>query len=197
MKRYNNIFNKIVELNNISSTISKAAKGKRGRNEVEKILDSPFYYAVKIKEMLINKTYVPTKSHEFIIVDGISRKVRNIKKPVFYPDQIIHWCIMNILEPYFMKGMYDYSCASIKNRGVYYGAKYLKKILVADKKNTKYCLKLDIKKYYPSIDKEILKNKFRRLFKDNDLLWLLDTVVDSENDIPIGFYTSQWFANFF
>lgn len=58
-------------------------------------------------------------------------------------------------------------------------------------------MKLDIKKYYPSIDKEILKNKFRRLFKDNDLLWLLDTVVDSENDIPIGFYTSQWFANFF
>lgn len=58
-------------------------------------------------------------------------------------------------------------------------------------------MKLDIKKYYPSIDKEILKNKFRRLFKDNDLLWLLDTVVDSENDIPIGFYTSQWFAIFF
>lgn len=84
--------------------------------------------------MLINKTYVPTKSHEFTIVDGISRKVRNIKKPAFYPDQIIHWCIMNVLEEYFMKGMYKYSCASIKNRGVYYGSKYLKKILVSDKK---------------------------------------------------------------
>lgn len=197
MKRYNNIFVKIIELDNISSAILRASKGKRGRNEVKKILDSSFYYAVKIREMLINKTYVPTKSHEFTIVDGISRKVRNIKKPAFYPDQVIHWCIMNVLEEYFMKGMYKYSCASIKNRGVYYGSKYLKKILVSDKKNTKYCLKLDIKKYYPSINKEILKNKFRRLFKDNDLLWLLDTVVDSENDILIGFYTSQWFANFF
>ena len=44
-------------------------------------------------------------------------------------DQIIHWSIMNILEPYFMKGMYHYSCASIKGRGIYYGSKYLKKIL--------------------------------------------------------------------
>ena len=41
--------------------------------------------------------------------------------------------------------MYYYSCASIKGIGVYYGSKYLKKILKCDRKNTKYCLKLDIK----------------------------------------------------
>ena len=64
-----------------------------------------------------------------------------------------------------MKGMYHYSCASIKGRGVYYGAKYLKKILKCDKKITKYCLKLDIKKYYPSIDKEILKSKLKNYLK--------------------------------
>jgi len=147
--------------------------------------------------MLVNKLYVPNKSKEAIIIDGISRKVRVIHKPKFYPDQIIHWSIMLILEEYFMKGMYHYSCASIKGRGVYYGAKYLKKILKCDKKNTKYCLKLDIKKYYPSIDKEILKSKFKRLFKDKDLLELLNIIIDSEENIPIGFYTSQWFANFY
>ena len=42
-----------------------------------------------------------------------------------------------------------------------------------------------------------MKTKFRKLFKDKNLLWLLDTVVDSSNNIPIGFYTSQWFANFY
>ena len=65
------------------------------------------------------------------------------------------------------------------------------------KKNTKYCLKLDIKKYYLSIDKNILKIKSRKLFKDENLLYLLDTIIESEQNIPIGFYTSQWFANFF
>ena len=58
-------------------------------------------------------------------------------------------------------------------------------------------MKLDIKKYYPSIDKEILKNKFKKMFKDKELLWLLNTIIDSEENVPIGFYTSQWFANFF
>lgn len=53
------------------------------------------------------------------------------------------------------------------------------------------------KKYYPSIDKEILKNKFRKIFKDKELLWLLNIIVGSEENLPIGFYTSQWFANFF
>lgn len=75
--------------------------------------------------------------------------------------------------------------------------KISKKILLKDKKNTKYCLKLDIKKYYPSIDKNILKIKLRKLFKDENLLYLLDTIIESEQNIPIGFYTSQWFVNFF
>ena len=197
MKRYNNIFEKITNIDNIMKAINKASKGKKGRNEVEKILDSPLFYAMEIKKMLVNKTYKPHKSNEFKIVDGISRKIRIIHKPKFYPDQIIHWSLVNIIEPYLMKGMYYYSCASIKGRGVYYGSKYLKKILKCDRKNTKYCLKLDIKKYYPSIDKKILKNKFRKMFKDKELLWLLNTIIDSEENVPIGFYTSQWFANFF
>ena len=58
-------------------------------------------------------------------------------------------------------------------------------------------MKLDIKKYYPSIDKEILKSKFKNIFKDKELLWLLNTIIDSEENVPIGFYTSQWFTNFF
>ena len=58
-------------------------------------------------------------------------------------------------------------------------------------------MKLDIKKYYPSIDKEILKSKFKNIFKDKELIWLLNIIIDSEENIPIGLYTSQWFANFF
>ena len=116
MKRYNNIFEKIINTDNIMNAIYRASKGKRERKEVEKVLDSPFFYAMEIRKMLINKSYVPNKSKEAVIIDGISRKVRIIHKPKFYPDQIIQWSIMLILEEYFMKGMYHYSCASIKGR---------------------------------------------------------------------------------
>ncbi|MDD2433389.1 MAG: RNA-directed DNA polymerase, partial [Clostridia bacterium] len=62
----------------------------------------------------------------------------------------------------------------------------------------KYCVKMDIRKFYPSIDQEVLKKQFRRKIKDKDTLWLIDTIIDSHKQgLPIGNYTSQWFSNFY
>lgn len=102
------------------------------------------------------------------------------------------------IEPILYKGMYELCCASIKGRGIQRGMKYLKRILVQDRKYTKYCLKLDVKKFYPSVDKDILKSKFRKIIKDQDTLDLIDIIIDSGKEgLPIGNYTSQWFANFY
>ncbi len=198
MKRTGNIYEKITQLGNIESAIMKASKGKKGRKSVEKVLDSPTYYAMQIQKMLKDKTYKPSPYIEMKIQDGVRKKERIIFKPCFYPDQCIHWALMLHLEPILMKKMYHWNCASIKGRGLHHGMRHLKRILVDDRKYTKYCLKLDVKKFYPSIDKEILKNKFRRILKDKDVLWLIDSIVDSaEEGVPIGNYTSQWFANFY
>lgn len=198
MKRKGNIYEKITDLNNIETAIYRASKGKGNRKSVEKILDSPTYYAMQVQQALINKTYVPNKYVEMKIRDGANKKERIIYKPRFYPDQVIHWALMLQLEPIIMKGMYEFCCASIKGRGIMRGMRHIKKILVQDRKHTKYCLKLDVKKFYPSIDKQILKNKFRRVLKDKDTLNLIDLIIDSsESGIPIGNFTSQWFANFY
>lgn len=125
-------------------------------------------------------------------------KERTIFKPHFYPDQVIHWALILQIESLLMRGMYEFCCASVKNRGIMRGMNYLKRILVQDRKYTKYCLKLDVKHFYPSINKETLKNKFRKIIKDKDTLWLIDAIIDSSKEgVPIGNYTSQWFANFY
>jgi hypothetical protein len=85
----------------------------------------------------------------------------------------------------------------VPGRGTAYGQKILRKWLDKDYKNTKYCLKLDISKFYPSVKNEILKQMFRTKIKDQDCLWLIDTIIDSNQGLPIGNYTSQWFANFY
>lgn len=198
MKRKGFIFDKIVELNNVESAVYKASIGKTKRKNVEKILDSPTYYAIQIQKLLKEKSYIPSPYLEMKIRDGANKKERIIYKPRFYPDQVIHWALMLQIEPLLEKGMYELSCASIKGRGIQRGMNYLKRILVQDRKYTKYCLKLDVKKFYPSIDKNILKSKFRKIIKDRDTLWLIDIIIDSsENGVPIGNYTSQWFANFY
>jgi hypothetical protein len=94
--------------------------------------------------------------------------------------------------------MYDYTCGSVPGRGTSYGQKVLRKWLDNDCRGTKYCLKMDISKFYPSVDVGILKGMFRTKIKDQDCLWLIDAILDSNQDgLPIGNYTSQWFSNFF
>lgn len=88
-----------------------------------------------------------------------------------------------------------YSC--IKERGIHSLAKKLRDNLDKDPEGTKYCLKLDIRKFYPSLNHDILKGIIRKKIKDEDLLWLLDEIIDSADGVPIGNYLSQFFANLY
>ena len=198
MKRIGNIYPKICDKNNIKMAIMCASKGKTNRKNVKKIIDNIDYYVDKTYDLLINKNFQASSYEKKEIIDGVKNKKRIIYKPRFFPDQVIHWCLMLQIENILKKPMYYYSCASIKGKGVKLASVYIKKILRQDFKNTKYCLKIDITKYFPSIDKEILKSKIRNVIKCKNTLWQIDEIIDScEQGIPIGNYTSQWFANFY
>jgi retron-type reverse transcriptase len=103
---------------------------------------------------------------------------------------------MNILEPIFVSTFTADTYSCIKNRGIHTALRNLKKAL-KDKNATTYCLKMDIRKFYPSIDHEVLKSLLRTKFKDTSLLWLLDEIIDSADGVPIGNFLSQYFANFY
>lgn len=197
MKRQGYIYEKICDIENIRAAMWKASLGKRNQKRVQAILKNDTYYAYQIQKLLLSKKYVPSKPTIKEIQDGANKKTRVIFKPNFYPDQIVHWTLMLQIEPIISKGMYEYNCGSVPKRGTSFGQRAIRKWLDTDKKNTKYCLKMDVKKFYPSINNDILKAMFRRKIKDKDCLWLIDKIIDSNDGQPIGFYTSQWFANFF
>lgn len=198
MKRIGNIYGNIYDIENIKTAIMKASLGKRHRKYVKKVLDNQNFYAEKIRDMLLKQEYIPSPYTIKRIYDGARKKERIIYKPQFYPDQIIHWALILQIKDIIMRGMYEYNCGSVPKRGTSYGQKYLRKILNKDTKGTKYCLKMDVKKFYPSVDKEILKSIFRQDIKDKQCLWLIDQIAESGDDgLPIGNYTSQWFANYF
>lgn len=197
MKRIGFIYEEIYDIDNIRQAIWKASKDKREQRHVKKVLENQDYYAYKIQQMLKNQTFRQSEPKIKRIKDGTSGKERTIHKPNFFPDQIVHWALMLQLEPTLMKGMYRYSCGSVPGRGTSDGQRVLRKWLDTDSRNTKYCLKMDVKKFYPSIDNDELKRCFERKVKDKKCLWLIHTIIDSSQGQPIGFYTSQWFANFF
>jgi hypothetical protein len=98
----------------------------------------------------------------------------------------------------FMRGMDYYNCGSIPGRGIKRGFNAVRGWLRDDKKHTKYTLKMDIKKYYDSIPHDKLMAAIRHKIKDERMISLIQRIVDStEAGIPIGNYTSQWFANIY
>lgn len=195
MKRLGNVYHKIWDIENLRLAHINARKGKSHYKEVKMVNENVDYYLYKIQEQLKNKTYKTSKYVHSIIND--KGKEREISKLPYYPDRIVHWAIMLQIENTFIKNFIEDTYASLPNRGTH---KVIKKIdrALKDKEKTKYTLKLDIKKFFPNIDKEILKSLLRKKFKDKDLLWLLDEIIDSsEKGLPIGNYISQYLSNFY
>lgn len=191
MKRINNLFEKIYHIDNLVLADSVARKGKKNfgiylhdKKKDENILK--LHFALK------NKTY---KTSNYEIFKIYEPKEREIYRLPYYPDRITHHAVMIVLEPIWVSLFTADTYSCIKGRGIHSCASKLKIALRQDVSGTKYCLKIDIRKFYPSIDHDILKAILARKIKDKDLMWLLGEIIDSADGVPIGNYLSQYFAN--
>jgi RNA-directed DNA polymerase len=194
MKRYGNLFSKITHKQNILNAHNKAKRGKRDYRAVKYVEENLTSCVNEINEELINKTY---KTSKYIIDSRIERgKQREIHKLPYFKDRIVHHAILQVIEPILQETYIKDTYQSIKGRGVH-KAKDRIKSFFRDKEGTKYCLKIDIKKYYPSIDNEVLKILLRKKIKCSDTLKLIDEIIDSTKGLPIGNYTSQTFGNYY
>jgi RNA-directed DNA polymerase len=193
MKRINNLYERICSVENLQLADSIARKGKLNQPGVIRHDQNRDHNLQQLHEMLINKTYTTSQYTTFTIFE---RKERLIFRLPYFPDRIVHHAVMNILEPIFVSTFTADTYSCIKKRGIHAAATAVKSAL-KDTPGTQFCLKLDIKKFYPNVDHEILKQLLRRKIKDQDLLWLLDGIIDSAHGLPIGNYLSQYFANFY
>lgn len=193
MKRLSNLYPQIISIENLELADSKARKGKLQQYGVRAHDKNRTENIILLHQCLLQKRY---QTSEYSIFTVFEPKERQVYRLPYYPDRITHHAIMNILEPIFNEVFTTDTYSCIKGKGIHAAARGVTKAL-KDISGTKYCLKLDIRKFYPSIDHVILKGLLRRKFKDADLLWLLDEIIDSTEGIPIGNYLSQFFANFY
>jgi len=196
MKRVGYLYEKICDPDNVRRAIFHACQHKHNRGYVRHILADPERYTAQISAMLREHRFVPGENRTRIIRDTSCGKEREITVPRFYPDQIVHWAVIQVLEPVLSKGMYRYSCGSVPGRGGKAAKWYVEKAL--RKKNTRYVLKLDVRKFFPSVRHDKLKELLARKIKDRDVLELLGAIIDNGGPgLPIGYYTSQWLSNFY
>ena len=194
MKRYGYLYEKIVDVENCKKAIIETAKHKHRRNYVTEVLTNVDKYSIDLSNRLKNLDFTsPYREKE--IEDGLSHKKRIIQIPKFYPDQCAHHAIVQVLQPYFRNSFYYWSCSNIKGKGIDFASKGMERVTKG--KGIKYCLKLDIKKFYPSVDNRILKTFIRKKVKDNKALEIIDRIIDTSNGLPIGNYTSPFFAEIY
>lgn len=194
MRRYGNLFDKIISIENLELADKKARLGKTKKYGVIKHDKNRAENIQKLHDMLEQGTFNTSPYKTATIYEP---KERLIYKLPYFPDRILHHAILNIMEPIWVSSFTKDTYANIRGRGIHQCARAVRKALRKDPEGTKYCLKLDIRKYYPSVDHEILKQEVRRTLKDVRLLQVLDNVIDSEVGLPIGNYLSQYFANIY
>lgn len=192
MKRIGNLYDQICTLENLELADEKARRGKLRSHGVKKHDKNRTENINNLREALLNGTFRTSKYDVFTIYEP---KEREIYRLPYFPDRIVHHAVMNVLEPIWTSIFTADTYSCIKNRGIHAAAKKVLKAVREDPENTTYCLKIDIRKFYPSIDHDVLKGIIRRKLKDKRLLALLDEIIDSADGVPIGNYLSQYFAN--
>ena len=192
MKRIGNLYERVCEPDNIYLAYTKARKGKTksyGVVQFEKELERNLE---EIHEKLKDGSYRTSEYQTFFIHHPKEREIYRLR----FKDRVVQHAIMNVLEDVWTPIFISQSYSCIKGRGIHGALKTLRRDL-KDENGTAYCLKMDIRKFYQSVDHEVLKLIVRRRIKDERLLLLLDGIIDSAPGIPIGNYLSQFFANLY
>lgn len=197
VKRYGNLWEQVCSLENITKAYLESRKGKTSKPQVAKVDEDPMPYLEEVRRMLVNKTYRSGEYRAFTIHErGKDRVVYDID---YFPHRIVHWALMIVIKPILMDSIGDHSFAAMEGRGSHQALRKVQEYLRRDPDGTKYCFKMDVRKFFPSIKKDIMMRKIERKIKDEDVLWLCREIIFGFKDpgLPIGNYTSQYFANYY
>lgn len=199
MKRIGNIWDKIVDKENLRLALRKAAKGKRGIGAVRKVERKADKYIDKLHDLLVSGNYKTAAYKSQIVYEPKKRTIHSLP---FFPDRIVHHAILNILGNYWDKLFIYDSYACRQNKGQHAGS--LRCMGMVRRNN--YVLKCDVSKFYHSILHNKLKAILGRKIKDKRVLELLYEIIDSSSScpelqpgrgVPIGNLMSQWFGNLY
>lgn len=193
MKRVGYLYEEIIALGNLELADKRAQKGKGWQRGIIKHNGSKHQEILELHRLLVNREYKTAPYFHFTKWDKKRREIFSLP----YRDRIVQHAILQVISSIFIRCFIKETYSCIPKRGIHNCLDDLTKAL-KNREDTRYCLKIDIKKFYPSVDRNILKDLLRKKFKDRDLIYLLDGIIDSHpQGIPIGSYLSQFFGNFY
>lgn len=200
-KTYNHLYEQIYQFDNLYEAYLKARKNKRYGGEALEFTASLEENLITLQNELIYQSYQTGRYRKFYVYDPKLRLVAALP----FRDRVIHHAICNIIEPIFDTTFISDSYACRRGKGTHAGADRVTEYLKSAQRlwPNVFCLKADVRQYFPSINHGVLKRILRKKIFCRKTLWLLDEIIDSSaspsdlnpSGIPIGNLTSQLFAN--
>lgn len=177
-----------------------SSKGKKQRKSVLRFIDNQDENVKLLSTQIRTGTYrAGAYKSELIIDNGKEREL--LKSP--YRDHVVRRAFMNKVEKILLPTFVPYTYASLPMRGTHAALFTVRRALLHDAENTVFCLKLDVRKFFASINRNILKEQFAARFADKKTIEYVNTLIDEpptqipNHGLPLGNYTSQWFANMY
>jgi hypothetical protein len=194
MKRAGRLYHRLADYENLCLAFVKAAKGKHNRTEVIEFKKRFDDNIDTLRKAILNHEFSLGHYRFFHVSDP---KPRNICAASF-PERVLHHALMNVCEPILDSYMIHDSYACRKGKG---GLMAIKRASYFARCFQWY-LKLDIKKYFDSIDHDVLKTLLAHRIKDKKILSLFNKLLATyhtapNKGVPIGNLISQHCANFY
>ena len=197
MKRTGYLFAPICDFHNLLVATRLAARGgKKYRPTIAAFLLNQEKELVRLQQQLQDKSYRPRPYRQFTIYDPKQRTI----SVADFRDRVVYHALCRHLGPLLDKSIIDDSYACRPGKGLHLALSRASSFVNCGG----YFLKLDIAKYFDSIDHHRLKALLARKIKDRDVLWLIDVIIDHVlpgnqlgRGLPIGNLTSQHFANYY
>ena len=193
MKTVNHLWDKFISAENFREAYKNSIKGKSGQRQVREFKKNWEENLERVRLLSADGKFKTSKYRMMTIHEP---KERIIYKLPYSPDRIVQHAAMNVLKPIFIRSFIRDSYACIEGRGQHKASRRCSEFV----RRNAYCLKCDIKKFYPSINQRILSEKLRRKIKDEKFMALVDGIIFSfpgGKNCPIGNYCSQWFGNYY
>ncbi len=178
MKTYKHLYEPMLEDEAIVACFHDAAKHKTQRKDVRKVLDNLDENTRILKGILEREEFLPSYHVPKIIRESSCKKERRIVKPNYKYEQVVGHCIIRQFKPVVLDGFYEFSCGSIPGRGCHSGKKWMRKWIDSYEGKKFYVLKMDIRRFFDSIDRLILKQMLADKIKDDRFLRLVFELIE-------------------
>ncbi|RDE51211.1 MAG: RNA-dependent DNA polymerase [Candidatus Accumulibacter meliphilus] len=207
------LFAAITDWDNLWRAYRLAARGKRRKDSAADFEQALADRLIALQSALRTRTYRPGAYRHFFIHEPKRRKISAAP----FVDRVVHHALCNVIEPICEAGFVTHSYANRRGKGTHRAVDRLQELACRHR----YVLRADIVQHFPSLDHALLRAKLARVIADEEVMWLVDSILASgvgaltteytpvyfpgddllaacrPRGLPIGNLTSQFWSNVF